>query len=108
MAEIQEYVNRSITLAAVRAKLLFDTYQWVWASPRVGVPTVREIEEMYLMLAQKAQEEGVVKCGRLVVDYADDIWTFGVELADTSNDEPIDDSVRSVGSLANSIELGRD
>lgn len=102
--ELPKEVKSAITLASVRAKLLFDTYQWKWT---LGVPTVKEIEDLYIRLAMdlkiaKEYEVESTASGRLFVSCPDGIWMFQILLADT-----IDyGSDLAPSALANATELG--
>lgn len=107
----------------MRAKLLFDTYNWTWMQPdKEAIPTIGEIEEEYIELAKHAyeytekfdedtgekHEEGQSTCGRLTVTYVSERWEFGVELAiGYSDEDEVDESCSTVEiKLANKSELG--
>jgi hypothetical protein len=102
--ELPKEVKSAITLAAVRAKFLFDTYQWKWT---FGVPTVKEIEDRFIDLTKDmmlGKENGMesAACGRLVVTCPEDVWMFHIIIADTIDA----DSKLAPKTLANSTELG--
>lgn len=113
--EIPKSVRSSIKLASMRAKLLFDTYNWTWGNDKV--PTISEIEEQYIYLASTAcdfkdgtnkQDPSVCATGRLVVEYLEGSWTFSLELAAGYDDEDgvLDMSSPTTPKLANTSELG--
>lgn len=93
--ELPKTVRSAVKLAAMRAKLVFDTYNWEWVeADKAGVPSIKDIEEEYIHLAQLAYEctlkinettaeypkEGNAACGRLTVTFVDEHWEFGLEL----------------------------
>lgn len=120
--EISKAMKATIQTAAMRAKLLFDTYKWTW-SDNDAPPTVKEIVETYLDMVNSVWEEamrveagetvgkGSVMKGRLTCEYVDEQWTFGIELATTIDGDDVDsDSEEKEGGLekkklANSRQL---
>jgi hypothetical protein len=89
-------VQHALQSAVMKAKLLFDTYQWEWATPHtIGgyhVPSAKEIEETYRRLIDdtwaqaievvdgETTNSGNAETGRLRVEYLDDAWTFSIML----------------------------
>jgi hypothetical protein len=94
--ELPENLQHAISLASMRAKLLFDTYHWTWTDPH-NPPTVKQIEELYIRLttdvlamAMEVEDGKTVNCGnmmsgRLRVELIDEHWSFGVEVAGAWN-----------------------
>jgi hypothetical protein len=99
--EISKAMRAAIQTAAMRAKLLFDTYKWTW-SDNNAPPTVKEIVETYLDMVNDVWEEsmrvedgetvgnGSVMKGRLTCEYVDEQWTFGIELTTTIDGDDVD------------------
>lgn len=116
--ELSKSLMNTIQVAAIRAKLLFDTYQWKWDE---GVPTTKEIVDDYVILAEEVWKQvikvedgktvgyGLAKTGRLAAEYSDSHWEFSVELS--SSFDGLDDEDNFVSSnlrrkLANVDQLG--
>ena len=86
--------------AAVKAKLLFDTYHWTWLKSDAP-PSVNEIVETYLDMADHVWRQAIqvvdgetvgsgnAMRGRLTCEFVDEVWSFGVLLSSTFTDEPI-------------------
>ena len=125
--EISKAMKAAIQTAAMRAKLLFDTYHWTWGSEPQGdrVPSVLEIVNVYAEMVNEVWAEamkvengetvgtGNAMQGRLTCEYADKQWTFGVELATTiegddkegSEDEENEDNGLLKRKLANANQM---
>lgn len=98
--ELPKKAKDSITRAAVRAKLLFDTFRWTWGTEGEP-PSVAEIEKFYAELSKDSRtwqnenkEEGLTGSGRLWVIYDDNAtedgkgtWSFLVEVSSTREHE---------------------
>lgn len=102
--EQSKAMKAAIQSAAMKAKLLFDTYQWKWGMhPETGeaVPSINEIVTNYNEMVERVLEgaiqvvdgktvgKGNMMRGRLTCEFTDEIWSFGVELASTFTDEPM-------------------
>jgi hypothetical protein len=117
--EFPEHLQHAISLASMRAKLLFDTYGWTWADDLHHPPTVKRIEEIYTHLAENVLHQAMqvengetVNCGnsmsgRLQVELVDDHWTFSVQVAGAWN-FPLeeDEKAKPPFKVANAEELG--
>jgi hypothetical protein len=116
--ELPEHLQHAISLASMRAKLLFDTYHWVWVgSP--DPPTIKRIEEQYTILVEDVFQQAMqvengetVNCGnadsgRLRVELVTEHWSFGVEVAGAWADGSESyDVVKTAPKVANVAELG--
>jgi hypothetical protein len=120
--EITKTMRATIQAAAMKAKLLFDSYHWTWADNNVP-PSVKEIVDVYLEMVDEVWEQamavedgetvgkGNVMKGRLTCEYVDEQWTFGIELASTidgdeeESEEETDDNGLPKRVLANHKQL---
>ena len=116
--EFPEHLQHAISLASMRAKLLFDTYHWTWLNDHTP-PSVKLIEEVYTHLAEsvlqqaiQVENEQTVNCGnsmsgRLRVELVDEHWSFGVEVAGAWN-FPLEEHEKHKSALkvANADQLG--
>lgn len=116
--EFPEHLQHAISLASMRAKLLFDTYHWIWAdSP--NPPTIKRIEEIYTRLTENVLQQAIqvengqtVNCGnsmsgRLHVELVDEHWTFSVQVAGAWNFSlEEDEKAKPPFQVANAEELG--
>ena len=120
--EIPKHLYATIQLAAVRAKLIFDTYGWTWMLEKKP-PTAKEIMETLISMVEdvlrqaneivdgKPVGSGNAMTGRLHVEFVDDQWIFSVQIADTfgaSNDDEsrYEDPKVAELNLANLAEMG--
>ena len=96
--ELSKAVQEAIQSAAMKAKLLFDTYHWTWSFPEGSrVPTVKEIVGTYTMAVDDVWQQamkvengvtvgkGNMMAGRLTCEFVDEEWSFGIMLS-TSRD----------------------
>lgn len=99
--DISKDMQNAIQNAAMKAKLLFDTYHWTWGEN--SVPSVKEIVDTYTEMVNEVWEQacavvggetygkGNVMKGRLTCEFVDEEWSFGIMLATTFNDDREDD-----------------